>query len=98
MRKMYATVNLLLGKFSKCSVGVTLKNIIVLTLLCAYVVRLYQNSAETTENCINNSLRIFLFLPWRNSATEMFLNPVANPGGGGGGPGPPPPPLEILKV
>ena len=77
MRKFYANVNLLLRKFSKCSVDVKC------FLFKTYCSNLY--SAPMWFDCTkaglkklkiiyNNSLRRFMFLPWRNSATEMFVN------------------------
>ena len=77
MRKLYANVNLLLRKFSKCSVGVKC------FLFKTYCSNLYgapmwfdctKAALKKLKIAYNNSLRRFMFLPWRNSATEMFAN------------------------
>ena len=76
MRKLYANVNLLLRKFSKCSVDVKC------FLFKTYCSNLYYapmwfdctKAALITLTIAYNSLRRFMFLPWRNSATEMFVN------------------------
>ena len=77
MRKLYANVNLLLRKFSKCSVGVKC------FLFKTYCSNLYcapmwfdctKAALKKLKIAYNNSLRRFIFLPWRNSATEMFAN------------------------
>ena len=77
MRKLYANVNILLGKFSKCSVDVKC------FLFKTYCSNLYCTPTwfDFTETALkklkiahNNSLRRFMFLSWRNSATEMFVN------------------------
>ena len=77
MRKLYANINLLLRKFSKCSVGVKCY------LFKTYCSNLYcapmwfdctKAALKKLKIAYNNSLRRFMFLPWRNSATEMFAN------------------------
>ena len=77
MRKLYANVKLLLRKFSKCSVDVKC------FLFKTYCSNLYSapmwfgctNAAlKKLKIAYNNSLRRFMFLPRRNSATEMFVN------------------------
>ena len=76
-RLLYANVNLLLRKFSKCSVGVKC------FLFKTYCSNLYcapmwfdctKAAPKKLKIAYNNSLRRFMFLPWRNSATEMFAN------------------------
>ena len=77
MRKLYANVNLLLRKFSKCSVGVKcfLFKTYCFNLYCA---RMWFDCTKAAlkklKIAYNNSLRRLMFLPWRNSATEMFVN------------------------
>ena len=77
MRNLYANVNLLLRKFSKCSVDVKC------FLFKTYCSNLYcapmwfdctKAALKKLKIAYNNSLRRFMFLPWRNSATEMFVN------------------------
>ena len=77
MRKLYANVNLLLRKFSKCSVDVKC------FLFKTYCSNLYcapmwfdctKAALKKLKIAYNNSLRRFMFLPRRNSATEMFVN------------------------
>ena len=68
MRKLYAKVNLLLKKFSKCFVDVKC------FLFKTYGSNLYCAALKKLKIAYNNSLRRFMFLPWRNSATEMFAN------------------------
>ena len=77
MRKLYANVSLLLRKFLKFSVGVKC------FLFKTYCSNLYcapmwfdctKAALEKLTIAYNNSLRRFMFLPWRNSATEMFAN------------------------
>ena len=76
MKKMYAKANLLLRKFSKCSVSVK-----------CYLFKSYcSNSccAPMRFDCTKtvliklkvtcNRLRRFMGLPWHNSASEMFVN------------------------
>ena len=76
MRKLYANVKLLLRKFSK-SVGVKC------FLFKTYCSNLYcapmwfdctKAALKKLKIAYNNSLRRFMFLSWRNSATEMFAN------------------------
>ena len=77
MRKMYANVNLLLRKFSKCSVGVKcfLFKTYCSSLYCAPMwFDCTKTALKRLKIAYNNSLRRFMFLPWRNSATEMFVN------------------------
>ena len=82
MRKLYANVNLLLRKSSKCSVDVKCflfitycSNLYCSNLYCAPVWFDCNNATlKKLEIAYNNSLRRFMFLPWRNSATEMFVN------------------------
>ena len=77
MRKLYANVNLLLRKFSKCSVGV---KCFLIKTYCSnlYCAPMWFDCTKPTLKKLkisyNNSLRRFMFLPWRNSATEMFAN------------------------
>ena len=77
MRKLYANVNLLLRKFFKCSVGV--KSFLFKTycsnLYCAPMwFDCTKAALKKLKIAYNNSLRRFMFLPWRNSAIEMFAN------------------------
>ena len=78
-RKIYANANLLLRKFSSCSVSVKC------LLFKTYCSTLYSASTCMWLDCTktalkklkiayNNSLRRFIRLPWRNSASEMFVN------------------------
>ena len=74
LRKLYANVKLLLRKFSKCSVGVKclLFKTYCSNLYCAHM--LFDCAKAALKKLIiahKNSLRRFMFLPWRNSATEM---------------------------
>ena len=77
MRKIYANTNLLLRKFSKCSVDVKCY------LFKTYCSNLYcapmwfgctKTALKNLKVAYNNSLRRFMMLPWRNSACEMFAN------------------------
>ena len=77
MRKIYANTNLLLRKFSKCSVDVKCY------LFKTYCSNLYcapmwfdctKTALKKLKVAYNNSLRRFMILPWRNSASEMFAN------------------------
>ena len=77
MRKIYANTNLLLRKFSKCSVDVKCY------LFKTYCSNLYcapmwfdctKTALKKMEVAYNNSLRRFMILPWPNSASEMFAN------------------------
>ena len=76
MRKLYANVNLLLTKFSKCSVDV--KSFLFKTycsnLYCAPMWFDCTKAALKKLKIAYNSLRRFMFLPWCNSATKMFVN------------------------
>ena len=76
MRKLYANVNLL-RKFSKCSVDVKifLSKTYCSNLYCAPMwFDCTKAATKKLKIAYNNSLRRFMFLPWRNSATEMFVN------------------------
>ena len=77
LKKLSANVNLLLRKFSKFSVDVNG------FLFKTYCFKLYcdpmwfhctKAARKKLKIGYNNSLRRFMFLPWRNSATEMFVN------------------------
>ena len=77
MRKIYANTNLLLKKFSKCSVDVKCY------LFKTYCSNLYcapmwfdctKTALKKLKVAYNNSLGRFMILPWRNSAREMFAN------------------------
>ena len=77
IRKMYANVNLLPKKFSKCSVGV--KGFFFKTYCSSlYCAPMWFDCTKTALKRLkieyNNSLGRFMFLLWRNSATEMFVN------------------------
>ena len=77
MRKLYANVNLLLRKFSKCSVDVKcfLFKTYCCNLCCAPMwFDCTKAALKKVKIAYNNSLRQFMFLPCRNSATEMFVN------------------------
>ena len=77
MRKFYANANMLIRKFSKCSVNVKcyLFKIYCSTMYCS---ALWFNSTKTAltklKIAYNNSLRSLLGLPKYNSASEMFVN------------------------
>ena len=77
MRKMYANANLLLRKFSKCSVNV---KCYLLKTYCSnlYCAPMWFDCTKTEltklKLAYNNSLRRFMDLPWHNSAREMFVN------------------------
>ena len=77
MRKMYANANVLLRKFSKCSINVKCY------LFKTYCSNLYcapmwfdctKTALKKLKEAYNNSLRRFMGLPWHNSASEMFVN------------------------
>ena len=73
MGKIHVNANLLLRKFSRCSVEVKCY------LFKTYCSNLYCASCTKTalkklKVAYNNSLRRFMGLPWRNSASEMFVN------------------------
>ena len=77
MRKLYANVNLMLRQFSKGSVGVKclLFKIYCSNLYCALMrFDCTKAALKKLKIAYNNSLRRFMFLPWRNGATEMFAN------------------------
>ena len=77
MRKMYANANLLLRKFSSCSVNVKcyLFKTYCSNLYCAPMWFDCTNTVLTKlKVAYNNSLRRFMGLPWHNSANEMFVN------------------------
>ena len=73
MRKFYANANMLIRKFSKCSVNVKFKTYCS-TMYCS---ALWFNSTKTAltklKIAYNNSLRKLLGLPKYNSASEMFF-------------------------
>ena len=77
MRKLYANVNLLLRKFSKCSVDV---ECFLFKTYCSnvYCAPMWFDCTKAAPKKLiiayNNSLRRFMLLPWRNSATDMFVN------------------------
>ena len=74
---MYANANLLLRKFSKCSVNVKcyLFKTYCSILYCAPMWLGCTKTALTKlKVAYNNSLRRFMGLPWHNSASEMFVN------------------------
>ena len=77
MRKMYANANVLLRKFSKCSINVKCY------LFKTYCSNLYcapmwfdctKTALKKLKVAYNNSLRRFMGLPWHNSASKMFVN------------------------
>ena len=72
MRKIYANANLLLRKFSSCSVSVKCH------LFKTYCAPMWFDCTKTAlkklKIAYNNSFRRFMRLPWRNSASEMFVN------------------------
>ena len=77
MRKIHVNANLLLRKFSRCSVEVKCY------LFKTYCSNLYcapmwfdctKNSSKMLKVAYKYSLRRFMGLPWRNSASEMFVN------------------------
>ena len=77
MRKFYANANMLIRKFSKCSVNVKCYQFktYCLTMYCS---ALWFNSTKAAltklKTAYNNSLRRLLGLPKYNSASEMFVN------------------------
>ena len=77
MRNFYANANMLIRKFSKCSVNVKcyLFKTNCSTMYCS---ALWFNSTNTAltklKIAYNNSLRKLLGLPKYNSASEMFVN------------------------
>ena len=77
MRKIHVNANLLLRMFSRCSVEVKCY------LFKTYCSNLYcapmwfdctKTALKKLKVAYNNSLRRFMGLPWRNSASEMFVN------------------------
>ena len=77
MRKMYTNANLLLRKFSKCSINVKCY------LFKTYCSNLYcapmwfdctKTDLKKLKVAYNNSLRRFMGLLWHNSAREMCVN------------------------
>ena len=72
MRKMYANANLLLRKFSRCSVNV---KCYLFKTYCSnlYCARMWFDCTKTVlpklKVAYNNSLRRFMGLPWHNSAS-----------------------------
>ena len=77
MRKMYANANLLLRKFSRCSVNV---KCYLFKTYCSnlYCAPMWLDCTKTVltklKVAYNNSLRRFMGLPWHNSVSEMFVN------------------------
>ena len=77
MRKFYANANMLIRKFSKCSVNIKcyLFKTYCSTLYCS---ALWFNSTKTAltklKIAYNNSLCRLLGLPKYNSVSEMFVN------------------------
>ena len=77
MRKIYANANLLLRKFSKCSVGVKcyLFKTFCSNLYCSPMwFDCTKTALKKLKVAYNNSLRRFMILPWRNIASERFAN------------------------
>ena len=79
MRKIYVNANLLLRKFSCCSVSVKCclckTYCSTSTLYCAPIwLDCTKTALKKLKVAYNNSLRRFMRLPWRNSASEMFVN------------------------
>ena len=77
MRKMYANANVLLRKFSKCSINVKcyLFKTYCSNLYCAPMwLDCTKTALKKLKVAYNNSLRRFMGLPWYNSASEMFVN------------------------
>ena len=74
---MYANANLLLRKFSRCSVNV---KCYLFKTYCSnlYCAPMWFDCTKTVltklKVAYNNSLRRFMGLPWHNSASEMFVN------------------------
>ena len=77
MRKFYSNPNILLRRFSKCSIDV---KCYLFKMYCSnlYCSSFWFDSSKTAMKKIkiayNNSLRRLLSLPKRNSASEMFVN------------------------
>ena len=77
MRKMYANANVLLRKFSKCSINVKCYSFKTYcsNLYCAPMwFDCTKTALKKLKVAYNNSLRRFIGLPWHNSASEMFVN------------------------
>ena len=76
MRKMYANANLLLRKFSKCSVNV---KCYLFKTYCSnlYCAPMWFDCTKTTSTKLkaayNISLGRFMVLPWYNDASDMFV-------------------------
>ena len=77
MRKIHVNANLLLRKFSRCSVEAKCY------LFKTYCSNMYsapmwfdcnKTALKKLKAAYNNSLRRFMGLPWRNSASETFVN------------------------
>ena len=74
---MYANANLLLRKFSKCSVNV---KCYLFKTYCSnlYCAPMWFDCTKTAliklKVAYNNSLSQFMGWPWHNSASEMFVN------------------------
>ena len=63
VRKLYANANLLLSKFSKCSINVKCYlylRFIALIILCTHVVWLYETALKKLKVAYNNSLIRFM--------------------------------------
>ena len=81
-KKIYANANLLLRNFSSCSVSVKcqLFKAYCSTLYCAPIwfdctkTALKKIESRIYMYSCSNSLRRFMKLPWRNSASGMFVN------------------------
>ena len=77
MRKCYSNANILLRRFSKCSIDV---KCYLLKMYCSnlYCSSSWFDSSKTAMKKIriayNNSLRRLLSLQKHNSASEMFVN------------------------
>ena len=77
IRKFYSNVNILLRRFSKCSIDV---KCYLFKMYCSnlYCSSFWFDSSKTAMKKIkiayNNSLRRLLSLPKHNSASEMFVN------------------------
>ena len=77
MRKFYVNINMVIRKFSKCSVNVTcyLFKTYCSTMYCS---ALWFNSTKTAltklKIAYNNNLSRLLGLPKCNTASEMFVN------------------------
>ena len=77
MKNIYANANLLLRKFSSCSVSVKcyLFKTYCATLYCAPMwFDCTKTALKRLKVAYNNILRRFMKLPWGNSASKMFVN------------------------